>query len=126
MVSARLCKGKIREDGAEAWASVIANCGPQKQEGSSRTHFVDHFDKGYRVFYRSLLQDTVAQVENMSRTPPCLIEHQLRSLSNLLGLGKQDRRIKISLDSSIMSYGAPGIVKGNSPIDANDAAAGFA
>ena len=60
-------------------------------------------DDRNRVFYGRLLQDAVAQVENMPRPAAGLIQNFLHSTPDFLAIRKQDTGVQVTLDRKVMS-----------------------
>jgi hypothetical protein len=86
---------------------------------------MDGIHQGDRVINGRLLQDTVAQIKNMSGAAGGLIENIFRSAANFFAIRQQDCWIEIALDGAVVSHGGPSFVEPDSPINTDDCAAAF-
>ena len=85
-----------------------------------------YFYRRFHIFFRRVLQDAVADVENVTRASFGPAQHVMDTFLHFGDGRKQGDGIKVALYGSIMTDSLPALVKRDSPIEADHIAASLA
>ena len=86
-------------------------------------HGVDHGD---HMIDRRFRQDAVAEIENMSGTAAGAAQDFRHSAFDFFRRGEQRDRVEVALHGDIVADGGPAFVEIDTPVEADDIAAGGA
>src|SRR5690349_4571342 len=91
----------------------------------SATQLMDGFHESDGVFDGRLLEDAVAQVEDVAGAVGGLVENLFGAAADGFFVGEEDERVEVALDGAALADGLPGVVEANPPVDADDVPTGF-
>ena len=85
-------------------------------------HRIDQCDG---VLDRGLLDDAVAQVEDVAGAAAGLIEDLLGAAADFFGSAEQHERVEVALNGPVVADRLPGVIEPHASVDADHRAAGL-
>ena len=76
-------------------------------------------DEGDGIFDGRLLDDAVAEVEDVAGAAGGLIEDVLGAAADFVAVGQEHERIEVALHRPVVADGFPGVVQPHAPVDAD-------
>jgi hypothetical protein len=85
---------------------------------------MNHIDNRSHVVYRSMLQNAMTEIEDVTGATLGAAQYVMNPLFNFWSRCKEQSRIKISLHGHVVSEQSPAVVQWDAPVKADHISAG--
>src|SRR5579859_6399586 len=110
---------------ATAKSRLFVRSSDRSRSGIAWTQFSYKMDQRANVFHRRFGQNSVPQIEDVSRAARSLLQHRISALTQLLLAAKEQHRIEIALHRPGKIEAAPRLVQREAPVHADHLRAGL-
>src|SRR5262245_29904822 len=93
---------------------------PSRRRSSAIGELVDDLDQRAGVLDRSLRENPVTEIEDVSRAAAGAAEDVLYPLADVGGPGQEHHRVEITLDRDVVAHGRPARVEIDAPVQRSE------